>query len=295
MAPKKNKSAKEHQNKPHGQKKSFEKLIQFCDDLQSGASSRFLLTLGSEVQTLADAVEDAKRKFHEQISSMPLLALVIAWASDAGERHVACILDLIENGILPYENKKTHKLITLAELQLGDHAEIFDAIRTINEWSVEKQEEYVSSYSEFANRLSQLTNGLISEAHDPDRTLTSKRRVPYDMYIKILKNLRERERVLAKIFYLGGSRSFDEVFSLKIEDVDFAKNIIYMSEKPISYPKHVLHDLRYFIGRRTKGHVFTGRSGDKIDITVPYRALKSVASKLNLDPSFTFKDFVETF
>lgn len=305
MPPKKSATLKkpiasiERNHKIKGPSRSFNKLLSFCDKLKADSDSVSLLAHGSDVIALSEKIEEARIQFQQQISDKPFMALVLSWASDAdahlalGERLVACILDLIEHNVLPYKDTKTHKFITISQLRLEDHVDIFDAIRSVNEWSVDKQEEYAIIYSEFANKLSELTSGLILQPFDTDRALTSKRKLPFEMYVKFLKNLSERERILTKIFYLGGSRSLDEILSLKIEDLDFTNSTLYISGDSISYPKHVLHDLKYFIGRRTKGYVFTGRTGDKIDHTVPYRALKSVISKLGLDPSFTFKDFVK--
>jgi hypothetical protein len=303
MPPKKNVSKKSNASTTHRTKKrpsqSLNKLLQFCSDLKADCDLASLLARGSHVAELSEEVEDAKRKFQQEIADIPFMALVVSWASNIdallafGERHVACILDLIVHGILPYENKKNHKLITLSELQLGDHSDIFDEIRSVNDWSLEKQEECVATYGEFATTLSELTCGLILRPYDADRTLTSQRRLSFATYIKILKTLSERERILAKIFYLGGSRSLEEVLSLKVEDIDFKNSALNISGEPISYPKHVVHDLKYFVGKRTKGYVFTGRTGEKIDPTVPYRALKLAATKLDLDQSFTFKDFVK--
>lgn len=300
MPPKKNVGQKKSTatiKRPHSQ--SLDRLLKFCNDLKADSDLASLLVRGSHVAELLEEVEEVTRKFQQQISDIPFMALIVSWASDTaallavGERQVACILDIIEQGILPYEDKKTHKLITLSQLDLGDHSDIFDAIRSVNDWSFDKQEEYVASYSEFANSLSALTCGLVLPPYDTDRAITSQRRLSFETYVKILKTLSERERILAKIFYLGGSRSLEEVLSLKIEDIDFANSTLHISGELISYPRHVLHDLKYFVGKRTKGYVFTGRTGDKIDHTVPYRALKLVTSKLDLDPSFTFKDFVK--
>ena len=300
-APKKSPPASKRQSRTPPPSQSLDKLLKFCSELKADSDLASLLARGALVAELSEEVEDAKRKFQQQISDIPFMALIVSWAKNTdallamGERHVACILDMIEHNILPYEHKKTHKFITLSELQLGDHSDIFDAIRSVNDWSFEKQEEYVATYSQFTNTISELTYGLILHPYDTDRALTSQRRLSFDTYIKILKTLSERERILAKIFYLGGSRSVEEVLSLKIEDIDFVNSTLKISDELISYPKHVIHDLKYFVGKRTKGYVFTGRTGEKIDPTVPYRALKLIATKLDLDPSFTFKDFVKNF
>ena len=283
-----------------GHSKTFEKFINFCNGLKAGTNASSLLSCKAEVEEKAERFEDAKRQFQQDIGPIPYIALILSWANDVdtltqeGERRIACILDLIEQSIITLQHNKPPRLITLSELDLKDHSEILDAIRTVNDWSVDKQEDYVTIYVELANALSELTRGYIHPAYDRDRSVTANRRLGFDMYIKILQKLSERERILAKIFYFGGSRALEGVLSLKIQDIDFRNMTLQISDERIVYPKHVLHDLRYFIGKRTQGYVFTGRNGDKIDHTVPYRALKAAITKLNLDPSFTFKDFIRT-
>jgi integrase len=145
---------------------------------------------------------------------------------------------------------------------------------------------------EFALWLSTTSFGYLPAAYDHDRIVTSRRKLEFDQYIRIIQELSDRERILSKLFYLGGSRTLEEVLSLKIEDINFKECTLRLSEEIVSYPKHVFNDLKTYIGSRKKGPVFIGRNGEKVDHTVPYRALKTVAANLNLDSAFSFKDFV---
>lgn len=297
-APNKPKASFVGRPKSKGPSKAFDKLLKWCDQLNPKSTAYSLLDEASELATLSDGVQDAIASFHAQISPLPFVGVTLSWAHEVGahvafgERYISCIADLLESHILPSIDAKSHKFLSLGALNLEDHAAIFDAIRSNKNWPVDKQEEYTSIYNQFANWLAEVTYGLTLGPFDTDRSLTSQRRLPFDVYVKILKWLSDREKILAKIFYLGGSRSLEEVLSLKIADIDYKNNALKLSEDSITYPKHVLLDLKDYIGSRSKGYVFIGRTGDKIDHTVPYRALKTVTSKLDLDPAFTFKDFV---
>ena len=169
----------ERHYKVKGPSQSFNRLLKFCDDLEVAADSLALLAQGSDITIHSEKVHDAIGAFQHQISQKPFMALVLLWASEIdthlafGERCVGCILDLIKHNILPFEHTKSHQLLRIAEIQLADHAEIFDAIRSHKEWPLDKQEEYVLIYQDFANALSEMSYGLILKPFDHDRSITS--------------------------------------------------------------------------------------------------------------------------
>jgi integrase len=137
--------------------------------------------------------------------------------------------------------------------------------------------------------MSKETFGYIPEAKDLDRIATQRRLIPYETYIEMISRMDPREQILAKLFYLGGPRALEEVISLKIEDIDFTRSLIHFPEA-VSYPRHLLEDIKNYVECRKKGFVFMGRDGDRISHTTPFRALKTVVTELKLDPEFTFKD-----
>lgn len=117
--------------------------------------------------------------------------------------------------------------------------------------------------------------------------------MPFEKYIHLLSNLSPRERIFAKLYYLGGTRILDDILNIKIEKIDFIKNQIHFDDYSVYYSRHVLNDLSKYIGSRKKGFVFINRHGDRINHTVPYRSLKLAAAKLGFSSDFTFKDLVQ--
>ena len=207
-----------------------------------------------------------------------------------GQRNLSMMNVLLSSKLLPF--RKDSKLILVKDLEGNDHGIIIDAIRCHSQWSIEKKEDFVRFYVEFAHWLSSATRGLIPSAIDPDRHFTQKRQLPFDEYIKLLEKLPEREIILAKLFYLGGERTFEEVLSLKIENIDFQTGQINFEKHSIRYPKHVIEDIKSYVEPRKNGFVFASKNGERLNHTVPYRAVKMAAQKLDLPPTFTIKDLV---
>ncbi len=272
---------------------AFSKLLDYATNINPKFDAKKYLNIGREILQAVDMVSKQIASFQADISQMPYLAFVMLWASSIkedsifGERYILMMRELLENNLIP------HRQLTAGQAAKIDPEHIFNNIRCYKKWSLDKREDYIALYCQFTAWASETTFGYFTKTQDPDRQVTMNRSLPYDTYIKIAKELSDRDRILAKIFYLGGSRPLEEVLSLQIKDVNFENNTLTLSQEQIYYPKHVLEDIQEYIGNRKSGYVFLGRHGEKIDHTVPYRALKNVILKLNLDPSFTFKDFVK--
>jgi integrase len=204
------------------------------------------------------------------------------------KRYLGMLRDLVDAGLLILVSNKK-KTETLQDLSLQDPSLVVDRIRCYKDWSLHKREDYVLLYQAFSEWMSKETFGYIPEAKDLDRIATKKRLIPFETYIEIISRMGLREQILAKIFYLGGPRALAEVIALKIEDVDFDRSLIRCPEE-VSYPRHLLEDIKRFIEGREKGFVFRGREGEMMAHTTPFRALKTVVTELKLDPEFTFKD-----
>ncbi len=280
-----------------GFEQSYKRLFELCNQIKGQKDRTPLEVYSKEFTSAADQVSQEIEKFKAKISSIPFIAAILVWASFVekdkvfGYRYLDMMRELLIMDIIPYKNEE-NKPLTIEEFNALNYATIIDVIRCNIKWPEQKREDFVSFYVVFLNWLSDATFGYISKMQDPDRQLTARRLLPYQTYIEIISSLSLRDKILVKIFYLGGNRSLDEVFSLKIEDINFSECKLNLSGCFVSYPKHVLEDLKSYLGRRRKGHVFIGRDGQRIDHTVPYRAVKSVTAKLNLDPKFTLKDFV---
>jgi len=252
-------------------------------------------SFSSATQTIFSQFE----KFAEKISSLPLLAVILFWADSLSKdksyaaRSTTMMKELITEGYIGLKDTRGQAWTLKHMISIG-HDSIIEAIRCNEKWSLDKIEEHVKFYISFVNWLSEKTLQLVPQAYDPDLQKTKERKISHSNFITIIKALAERERVIAELLYFGGSRTLEEVLSLKVEDALSDASQVTFATNTISYPKHVLIDLQNYIGAKKRGYIFVGRNkSERIDGTVPYRVLKLAIAKLKLDPSFTFKDFTK--
>jgi hypothetical protein len=283
-----------------GEGQSYELLLRACLSIYPRQDQKALESLSKEFFDAFSQLHKRVEQFKNEISKMPFMIMILFWADLVrkdkvfGERYLGMMQKLIEADLLPC-NADKKKIVTLKDFSLQAPSQIIDQIRSFQEWPIDKREDYILLYKTFSLWLAKETFGYIPEAKDLDREITRKRRISFESYIEILKHLDLREQILAKIFYLGGHRNLEEVLSLKIEDIDFGEKTILFVGEAISYPRHVLQDLKTYIQARKTGYVFLGRDGERVSHTTPFRALKTAAAELGLDPRFTFKEFVRDF
>lgn len=286
------------------ERNAFGILLQLCLKIDPDYDEIKYICCGADFATSFQEVQETIDEFKRSISKIPLIAVILVWASQLEDsrifssRHIEMMIDLIEKKFLIYEPPQEERLLTFGELvdwdkSVAGHLSIIESIRCYRDWSFEKRENYVNFYITFANWLSQETFGYFPKACDRDRDITARRQLKFELYIKILSHLSLRERTLAKILFLGNVKSLEEALSLKIEDIYFENHALKLSEKLINYPDHVLEDLKEYIDSRNEGFVFVDLQDIQLDHTAPNRALKTVINKLDLDSSFSFKDFVK--
>jgi hypothetical protein len=269
---------------------AYEQLLKVCLSFGSEHDSKKFDVLKSNVAHLSEDLYKQVEAFQQQIAKLPLSAFVIHWAdtiledASSGLFALEAMSSLVEASLLP--------LCSLEEFSRLDSSFIPEKIRCNIGWPLSHIEKVVHVYTIFVSWLSKETFSYISEAKDFDRLATQKRQIPFETYIKILSCLDLREQILAKMFYLGGNRGLEEVLSVKIEDIDFKKARIHLSEI-VPYPRHLFDDIEEYIQGCKKGFLFLGKEGERISHTTPFRALKKVISNLGLDPEFTFRDLTE--
>ncbi len=266
-----------------------------------------LRSLKAQPEILQQGVffEDVSCQIHEtleglrqNLSHVPLLSVVLVWAkriannNPLGVRYLEIMRELIDNHLFP--GTPEDNLYSLEEYSQVCHNAIISQIKTHSSWFLQKREDAISVYISFANWLSEATLGYVKQAFDPDRVITNKRCLPYQKYVELLTLLPVREQMVAKLFYLGGARSLNDILSLDIKSVNFKDSFIDFSHGPIKYPQHVFDDLKFFIKGRKKGYVFANKQvNERINHTVPYRSLKKAAQKIGLPESFSYKDLVK--
>ena len=253
-------------------------FIQKCSVLDSKYDASTLMSYGDELSKKSDKINKILEKFLNEIKEYPVIAMITNWAKTIKSTGLAnqCVEtmdNLISKQIIPFKSTVRDDLMSLGEFFESDregvidfesgHQAVIDAIRCVSEWPLAIQEAHISIYMEFALWLCVTSFGHFPSAYDHDRTIAGRRKLKFEQYIQIIQELSDRERILAKLFYLGGSRSLEEVLSLKIEDINFRECTLRLSDDNVFYPKHVFNDLKTYIVGRKKGPVFIGRNGKK--------------------------------
>lgn len=284
--------------------KSYNKLMKTCFELDLKQDKKSFQNYAKIFNELTLQIDEKISYVQKEFSKIPLIAFITLWInrfnpSEKPNFYRSEIMDFFINGKL-IEFKYKNSAITLAEYvefydePYSTHKQAIETLRCYKHFTLEKREDYIDCYLDFFKWLSSVTYGYVPEAIDIERTLTNGRLLKFETYRKVVNNLLIRERILAKIFYIGGSRTLEEVFALKIEDVNFKESTLNFFGKSVEYPKHLFQDLKDYISPRKKGFIFISRDGNQIDPTVPYRALKLVTNKMDLDKSFTFMDFMKS-
>ena len=280
-----------------GGKQAYEQLLKSCLSIDSQHDEKKLCSFKAGFAKASQNLHAQVVAFKESLAGVPLSALVLLWGELVrddkvfGTRYLAMMRELIEARLLPLTADKK-KTVTLQLLSLQDLSYVIEQIRCHSDWSISKREDSVLLYKTFSEWLCKETFGYVSEAKDPDRIVAQRRQIPFETYIEMLGHMDVREQILTKMFYLGGNRALEEVLSVKIEDIDFARSLIHFSDD-VSYPSHLFGDIRRYVQGRKKGYVFAGKEGERVSTTTPFRALKRVASELSLGAEFTFKDFTK--
>lgn len=272
------------------ERQAYSKLVDACLCSNSDEKIAQLGCLQLETSYVLKEFRKQVDAFIDEIYKLPLAVFIAMWAGSAlndkssGAEHLTLMCELIEAKLI--------SLTSLEKFAQLDPGLILDNIRCFEEWTLSRREQSIILYTSFVSWLAKETFNYVPLAKDIDHIATQKRLVPFEIYIKILSHLDLREKIIAKMFYLGGSRALEEVLSVKIEDVDFSKNKIHLLDD-VSYPRHLLEDIKRHIQNRKKGYVFIGKEGERISHTTSFRALKKAASKLNLDSEFTFKELTK--
>jgi len=234
-----------------------------------------------------EELERAVLKFMMQ----PLFPAFLAWA--IGKKSFDA--NLIENALILLNKGYIHivnengDFLKIVEAKNINHNVILDHIRMSRDLSLEKREGLVTVYLSFYNWLSDQSFGLMNPLNDPDEIKRVGRVLTYPLFVKLHDQLDDKAQVVAKLLYFGGSRTLEEVLDLQINDVDFTNRLIRFDSQMISYPLHVLLDIKAITSNRSSGRVFVGRSDAPLNPATIFRNFKEAASKVGIGPSFSPK------
>ena len=193
---------------------------------------------------------------------------------------------LVEHGYIGITDTKKNAW-TLEDARGFDHSTVLDAIRSQKDITLFTREYLVTTYINFMQWLSNETHGYIERLEDPDLVRARGRAFEYLRFIKFLDALKEKEQLVAKLLYFGGTRFLDEILDLQVENVDFEKKMIQYKNQLVSYPGHVFSDISALIGKKTRGQIFSGRQNAPLNPATIFRNFKEAALKVGLEQSFS--------
>lgn len=283
--------AKQNGKHPAAGADSFEFFLNYCKaKLPSQDLTKSYESFLSERRRLQGELN----QFIEAITQQPLLTAFLAWVKEVSgipNFDLNLAKNLLEKGLIGITDKQGH-VWTIEKARAFDHQSVLDATRCHSEWPTALREDLVTAYVSFIQWLSNVTFGYIDKIEDPDLMRSQARAFPYSMYLNFISHLKEKDRLVAKLLYFGGTRTLEELLDLKIENIDFDKRIIYFDLQPITYPLHVFADLKDLIKSRKKGKVFLGRQNAPLSPTTIFRNFKNAANESGLGKTFTPKALI---
>ena len=236
-----------------------------------------------------NSLRDAHTKTIKKISQLPFLAGFLMWVKEQASSNsdmLAAAMLLLEEGFIGITDKKG-KVWTITDAKGFDHSVVINAIRCRREIPLQKREQLVTGYLSFMQWLSEETFGYTHPLEDPDWVKIKGRLLSLPQFITFLSALKDKEQVVAKLLYYGGSRTLEEVLNVQLEDIDFKKQLIRYQSQLIHYPSHVFADIQALAGKSTRGKLFLGRQNASLNPSTIFRNFKEVAIEIGLGESFS--------
>ncbi len=236
------------------------------------------------------ALHEAHEKIIKQIAREPFLAAFMVWIQEIKPLHVQIIPSvklLFEERFIDILCKKKGVVVTIGDARDFDHKIIIEAIRCRRELPLLIREQLVTTYLSFIQWLSEETYGYISKLGDPDLMKVKDKVLPYGHFITFLDALKEKDQIVAKLLYYGGTPTLEEVLHVQIQDVDFAKKTIRFHAQTVSYPAHVFADIQAIINTRTHGKIFLSRQNASFSPSRIFRNFKEAAKQVGFAAPFS--------
>jgi integrase/recombinase XerD len=169
---------------------------------------------------------------------------------------------------------------SLQTFSLVNHEAIIDRIKQVSEWSEATRQARAACYISFTGFLSRRYPDILRKAI-PSREGHSKTffkvrekvktsamsQSQWIQFLSELGKINQRDALIAKVVIQGGKR-IREVLNLKTEQIDYEKREItfvvsktkgFYKECRITYPQHIIDELRNYISDRT-GYIFITRN-----------------------------------
>ena len=245
-------------------------------------------------QSMQSKVDD----FFRTISNRLFLSTFLVWVKDPRNAMSSKIREYVKqlcfDKLITFEDQD-HNLLILDQIKSSDLTKTIDEIRCRQTIAISDKETLVELYIIFTIWLQTFTYGFIHAVEDPDLAKSKGRLISLHQFNKFLEKLDQKGQLVAKLLYFGGSRTLDEVISLKLENVNFKTSYIRYKSQLISYPTHVFADIKALIESRKQGRVFLGRQDSPLNPATIFRKFKEAGSLAGFGDSFSPKALTNSY
>lgn len=250
-----------------------------------------------DLKTSVKKFEDEKERLNKVLKQslgvlreQPLVSAFLIWSKGnsvkSGYPDYAKIL--IEKDILRFRDEKRNLLI-IKDLKEKFFVDILESIRCRKDIDIWEREMLVLSFKDFVNWMWATTRFSAFDIKDRDKETGYRRFLNYDDFIRFLGKLDDRCQLVAKLLYFGGSRTLAEVLNIELKDINFVMGTIDFGAQHISYPRHVLEDIKILTKDQKTGKIFAGRKKTSLNAATIFRNFKEASLKLGLEDVYTPK------
>lgn len=210
-------------------------------------------------------------EFIEKLEYLPLKAAIQNWLIDLGQetrlKYAEYITDMFKRQIIHefFADGKTE--FTIGGFRHIRHEAVIQYIKNVPEWTEYSRQSRVACYISLTAYLYRISYGWFRRAlpSDSEANKTFYRLSPkvvaralslenWHIFINVLDEINHRDSLIARCMLHGGQR-VSEVLSLKIDQIDFEKNIIRFTQKnknkqlefPNVYPACFINELKDYI------------------------------------------------
>lgn len=267
----------------------------FIDYFKKKTPRNNLLKESENYNHLFRLAQEQEKKYKEDISQKTLISAFLTWIKYVrtiendffDPQNLNFLKIIVDEGSIPFE--KNGEMLTLSQINTADLTFPLEKIRSSPNLSIAVKEACVRIYLLFLRWLSLSTLEYIPSIEDPDKAKIQGRVISRDQFTKLILNLDEKGQLVAKLLYFGGSRTLEEVLSLKLEDVNFKQSLIRYGTQLVSYPAHVFSDIKVLTTPRKTGRIFLGRQNAPLNRVTIFRSFKEAGSLAGLGTDFSPK------
>ncbi len=233
------------------------------------------------------------QEFINRLEGSSLKAAIQEWLSNLSistrRNYAYYMTDMIRRKIV-HDSDLHGNVFTVGHFNQVPHELVIDHIKKVADWGEGTKQVRAACYISLTAYLSHISRGWFRRAHPStlsanptfyqirDKCATQALNLgEWSLFINALQDINHRDSLIARCM-LQGAKRISEALTLKIDQIDFGKNIIRFRQKktggmikdiPITYPTYFMDEIRNYINstdeqRKDSQYVFITRTGNPI-------------------------------